>query len=518
MRTLLCLFLLCSLVLAQDVNSAGQGQSLADMARKLRKDHTQETRLTPEEEKKLLGSISELFTFASEDSGFAKRSVVKSRFVEEKEVETSTKERLSKKEYTQRFARSELTMKKFGLLPRDFSLREFMVKASGKQVAGYYDDETKVISLLNWVPFEKQAPVLAHELTHALQDQNFDLQNWLWEKNRGAQKAKVSANGNDDGMTARDAVVEGQAMVVYIDYLLAGVGRNLQNTPGLVYQMEDPAVKASPDTELLHDAPMILREAGTFPYKSGLIFEVELLQAGRKEMAFAGAFARPPHNTHEVLQPRAYIEREKLPPLTMPDMQQAVKEKYEVFDTGSIGELDVRAILEQSGNRKIADSLASNWQGGRYIAFRKLSGAAEPSTTADLALFYVSRWKTPESAAHFAKLYAGALQGRYVQALAQPAPECTGNRCPVFSSFDLTEEGPTHVEQWADNTVIVCESFDEDTANQLRSAWLEKSSSTQADNFNQDELGLRLRQMPGFAAFQHQIGEEILRQVVSAVH
>ena len=68
--------------------------------------------------------------------------------------------------------------------------------------------------------------------------------------------------------------------------------------------------------------------------------------------------------------PRAYIEHEKLPSLAMPDLRQAVKEKYKVFDTGSVGELDVRAILEQSGNRKIADSLASNWQGGRYIAFR----------------------------------------------------------------------------------------------------------------------------------------------------
>ncbi len=518
MRTLFCLFLLCSFVLGQDSNSTGQGQSLADMARKMRKDHTQETRLTPEEQKKLSDSVSELFTFASEDSGFAKRSVVKSRFVEEAEVERSTKERLSKKEYTQRFARSELTMKKFGLLPRDFSLREFMVKASGKQVAGYYDDETKTISLLNWVPFEKQAPVLAHELTHALQDQNFDLQNWLWEKHRSAQNAKASANGNDDGMTARDAVVEGQAMVVYIDYLLAGIGRNLQNTPGLVYQMEDPAVKASPDTELLHDAPMILREAGTFPYKSGLIFEVELLQAGGKEMAFAGTFARPPRNTHEVLQPRAYIEHEKLPSLPMPDLQQVVKEKYEVFDTGSIGELDVRAILEQSGNRKIADSLAANWQGGRYVAYRKLTGTAEASTTADLALFYVSRWKTPEAAGRFAKLYAGSMQGRYLQAVAQPTPACSSNHCPAFSAFNLTEEGPTHVEQWADTTVIVCESFDENTTNQLRSAWLEKSNSTQADNVNQDELGLRLQQMPGFAAFREQIGQEILQSITSAAH
>ena len=77
MRTLLCVFLLCSFVRGQDSNSAGQGQSLADMARKLRKDHTQEVRLTPEEEKKLLDSVRELFTFASEDAELAKRSAVK---------------------------------------------------------------------------------------------------------------------------------------------------------------------------------------------------------------------------------------------------------------------------------------------------------------------------------------------------------------------------------------------------------------------------------------------------------
>ncbi|HSS99386.1 MAG TPA: hypothetical protein VLK33_20265, partial [Terriglobales bacterium] len=270
MRILACLFLLCPFVLAQDSSSVEQGQSLADMARKVRKDHTQESRLTPEEEKKLLGSVTELLTFASEDSGFAKHSEVKSRFVDEKEVEKSTKERLAKKEYTQRFERSELTMKKFGLLPRDFSLREFLVKANGKQVAGYYDDETKTISLLNWVPYEAQVPVLAHELTHALQDQNFDLQKWLWEKGGASQNTKTPKDSTDDAMTARDAVVEGQAMVVFLDHILARIGRNLQNTPGLVYQMEDPAVKATVDTQMLHDAPMILREAGAFPYKSGL--------------------------------------------------------------------------------------------------------------------------------------------------------------------------------------------------------------------------------------------------------
>ena len=202
--------------------------------------------------------------------------------------------------------------------------------------------------------------------------------------------------------------------------------------------------------------------------------------------------------------------------MSMPDLRQAVKEKYEIFDTGGVGELDVRAILEQSGNRKIADSLAANWQGGRYVAFRKLSGPAEPSTTADLALFYASRWKTPESASRFARLYAAAMAQRYEKAAAQPTPACSGGRCPTFAAYNTTEEGPTSVEQWPDNTVVVCESFDETTATQLRSAWLETSSSTQAENLDQDELGLRLREVPGFAAFQEQIGRQILQLAISA--
>ncbi len=529
MRMLVCLFLLCPFVLGQDSpasapntspNSDTQGQSLADIARKLRKDHTQEVRTTPEDVKKLLESVDEILSFASEDSGFPKHSAVKSRLVSEKDVENSARERLAKQEYTQRFARAELTMKKFGLLPKEFSLREFLVRATGKQVAAYYDDETKMISLLNWIPAETQAPILAHELTHALQDQNYNLQKWMGREHKPASSPNAKSSqgeSNDDGLTARDAVVEGQAMVVYIDFILAKFGRNLQNTPGLVYQMEDPAVKATPDTELLHDAPMILRETGTFPYRSGLIFEGELLQAGGKQMAFAGAFARPPRSTHEVFQPRAYIDKEPLPSLTIPDLRPVVGDKYEVFDKGGIGELDVRAILEQSGNRKIAESLASAWQGGRYIAFRKLPSTAEPSTTADLALFYVSRWRSPEAAGQFARLYAGAVTQRYQKVSPQPVPACTGDRCPVFAAYNMTEEGPASIQQFADNTVVVCEGFDDATASQLRTAWRVAPHQTQAENQSWDELSLRLARVPEFAAFQEQIGRRMLQLALEAV-
>ena len=73
--------------------------------------------------------------------------------------------------------------------------------------------------------------------------------------------------------------------------------------------MEEPTVKAIADSQMMHDAPMILRETGSFSYNEGLIFEGELLHKGGRNMAFAGAFARPPQNSHEVLQPEAYINR-----------------------------------------------------------------------------------------------------------------------------------------------------------------------------------------------------------------
>ena len=502
---------------SSDSNSApDQGPSLGELARKVRKDHTTEVQMSDADAKELFKSVDKIVAFASEDSGFPKRTAVKRRLVGSAEVEQYTRDEQAKKGYAKRFVRSEMTMKKFGLLPRDFNLREFVVKANGKEIAAYYDDETKTISMLNWIPLERQAPILAHELTHALQDQNYGLKLWLNAGQAASQpggKKDSEPDIDDDSTAARRAVVEGQAQIVFVDYILAPLGRNLQNTPGLLYQMEEPAVKAAADSQLLHDAPMILREVGTFPYREGLIFEGELLEKGGKQMAFSGVFARPPRNTHEVLQPTAYLNSEKLSPISIPDMQQILSDKYAVYDFGGIGELDVRALLKTYGNRKEADILAASWQGGAYVAFRRTAKAtADALTTADLALLYVSRWKSSASAERFAHVYAAAIAQRYQSATPQPAATCVG-KCPVYAVQILTEEGPVIVQQWADNTVLVSESFDQITAGKLVDAVREQNAEVRADNLRDDELGLRLNGLPEFTAFQDRIGESILREL-----
>ena len=503
---------------SSDSNSGtDQGQSLGEMARKVRKDHTQEVQMSDADAKELFKSVDKIVAFASEDSGFPKRTAVKRRLVSSAEVEKFTRDQQGKEEYAQRLARSEMTMKKFGLLSRDFNLREFVVRANGKEIAAYYDDETKTISMVNWIPLERQAPILAHELTHALQDQNYDLKAWMKvEAPKPGEKKNNESDVNDDSIPARRAAVEGQAQIVFVDYILAPLGRNLQNTPGLLYQMEEPAVKAAADSQLLHDAPMILREMGTFPYREGLIFEGELLEKGGKQMAFSGVFARPPRNTHEVMQPTAYMNREKLSQVHIPDVQQILSDKYAVYDTGGVGELDVRALLKTYGNRKEADILAGSWSGGAYVAFRRTAKpAADALTTADLSLLYVSRWKSPASADRFAHIYATAIAQRYQSATPQAVTSCAGAKCPAFAVQILTEEGPVIVQQWADNTVLVSESFDQMTAGKLVDAVREGNADVQADNVQLDDLSSRLYDLPEFSAFQTLIGDRIRRELES---
>lgn len=507
--------LLSSIAVAQD-----NSQSLGDVARKLRKETSDEVRMTDADAKKLFESVDKIFAFAADDTGMPKRAVVKRQMVGKADVEKFTTGRLAKEEFTQRFAQEELSLKKLGFLPRHFNLREFLVKSTGQEIAGYYDEDTKTISLLNWVPWDHQEPILAHELTHALQDQNYDLKKWmrapLKPAKNGSNDKDKDEGSMDDGATARKAVVEGQAMVVYVDYVLAPMGRNLVDTPDLIYQMEEPAVKAVADSQMLHDAPMILREAGSFAYNDGLIFEGELLHKGGKDMAFAGVFARPPKNSHEVLRPETYINGEKLPRIALPDLKQVVGDQFDVYDSGGIGELDVRALLKQYGERKSADDISSAWQGGAYMTYlRKANAAGATPTTADLALVYVSKWRTPQAAERFARFYAKTVALRYSTATVQPAAACSGPNCPLSRTQASTEEGPVVVERWNDNSVVVSEGFDATTAVKIHGAMHGSSAGTEAETVPQTEVGLRLFSIPAFQDFALKIGRQIILEMTN---
>ena len=139
----------------------------------------EEQKISPQEAEKLFRSVDEILRFASNDTLLPIKHEVKRQLVSRDEVESYVSKHTSEDEDAKRLRRSELVLKKFGLLPRDFDLGKFLPLLLKEQVAGYYDPKTRTVNLLDWLGAEQQKPVLAHELTHALQDQSFNLEKYM---------------------------------------------------------------------------------------------------------------------------------------------------------------------------------------------------------------------------------------------------------------------------------------------------------------------------------------------------
>ena len=90
------------------------------------------------------------------------------------------------------------------------------------------------MNLLDWNAPDMQKPVIAHELTHALQDQSFDLKKMSKHEEdvekRGLKDLDALVR-NDEESTCRSSVLEGQAMIVLLDYVLAPQGQSVQKMP-----------------------------------------------------------------------------------------------------------------------------------------------------------------------------------------------------------------------------------------------------------------------------------------------
>ena len=221
--------------------SAGDDASVTKQAPGGAKHDAGTAKISPKEAGELFRSIDEILKFASSDTALPIKKDIKRKLTSRDEVVAYLEKNMSEDKDAQRLRRSELVLKKFGLLPKDFNLQIFLVALLREQVAGYYDFKTKTVNMLDWVDAEQQKPVMAHELTHALQDQNFDLEKWMkaGDIDLDSKKHPTPEEMNkDEENTARQAVIEGQAMAVLIDYDLRPSGQTIQNSREIMKALE----------------------------------------------------------------------------------------------------------------------------------------------------------------------------------------------------------------------------------------------------------------------------------------
>lgn len=277
-----------------------------------------------------------------------------------------------------------------GLLPAGVNLRDLVVRLYAEQVAGYYEPTRKTFYLADWLPRLIQRAVVAHEATHALQDQHYDLVAWM---------AEVAPT--EDGALARAAVIEGDAMVAMLAYLLGPMGARPESLPDVGRLLAGETGAAGQGFPTFAAAPPALQRLFLFPYVEGSAFVQAGLRHGGWE-AIDSLYDDPPASTEQILHPERYWDARDPPrPAELP-----AGAPGELWISGSWGEVGVQIVLAAAlDDTATVRAAARGWDGDRYALYR--TDGAPPAFT------WTILWDTPRDAERFARAYAQAAVRRF---------------------------------------------------------------------------------------------------------
>lgn len=294
------------------------------------------------------------------------------------------------KDAKERYA-STRTAEAFGLIPKNFNLEAFLVDLLTEQIAGLYDPKAHEFYIAEWIPADEQRLVMSHELTHALEDQHFQIEQWV-----------KAARPNDDAEMARESVLEGSAMAAMLEYELNGKGLKLKDLPEF-----DPSVFVGDlaDTPMLKKAPPFLKDSLMFPYFSGLTFSMAVLKSSGWA-GFASVFAHPPAGTQQIMHPELYFSNKLPAPLKLELPGAVPGPDWTLLEQNSLGEFGWKEVLKQFQGSAPAKTPSGSWDGDAYATF-------EEKASKQLMLFTRLRLKGAGAADTFFSEYSQALTRKY---------------------------------------------------------------------------------------------------------
>jgi hypothetical protein len=310
-------------------------------------------------------------------------------------------------------AAAERVDRALGLIPADASLKELQLELLSGQVIGFYDPDTKKMSVksISGAIGVAEQITFAHEYDHALQDQQFDL-----------SKLGIDARDQGDRSLARLALVEGDATLVMTQWAATAL------TPAQLLQYLAQS-DITGQTAALAKLPAAMRAQLMFPYTTGLAF-VQGLQMNGGWDGVNRAFASPPDSTEQVLHPEKYTAREAPVTVTVPaDLATRLGAGWTVEFQDTFGEFGLRSWLQAVGglDAAAASAAADGWGGDRVVLV---------ANGATFALAIQTVWDTPADATAFAAA-AGTTRARLSGSTALIDPGST-NRVTVFVASEMS--------------------------------------------------------------------------------
>lgn len=339
---------------------------------------------------------------------------------------------------------AEATLRKLGLAPPDFQYRALMIRLLTEQVAGYYEPKTRQFYLADWIDIDGQKPIMAHELTHALQDQHFNLRRFdHWPK------------GDSDAELAAHALIEGDATMAMAMYVSSNPFRALT----FLKSMGTMSIA----TEELDKAPRAVRESLLFPYQEGMNWTQALHKRGGWSEV-SKAFTTLPQSTEQILHADKYFAHEAPVKVTMPDITGLLNsgsKKSEVRSRRSAsgfqsaaswkrlasdvnGEWGFYLILDQFLKTPVESRrAAAGWAGDRTAVYEGPKG--------EILYLSLSTWDTENDAREFFDAYVKRTELRYP--LARTSTD-SQRGVPGLQTF-RTPESVTAIELRGSRVVIV---------------------------------------------------------------
>jgi hypothetical protein len=269
----------------------------------------------------------------------------------------------------------EMVYELLGLIESGDDLRELSGDLFGEGVAGYYDPRDgrlRVVEGSGTGTRVLEEMILAHELTHALEDQRFGLE---------------TTPATDDRTLARSALYEGSATALMYAYVREHFTTE-ETLGGLLSS-------AFEDTG---DLPPFLQAQILFAYVGGEAFVSELLERGGWGLVDTAFEVRRPASTEQILHPDAYFEADEPKPVRI---RRVLGGDWKRALTGTWGELQTRELLGG------ASEAAAGWGGDRYVLWER---------GAESALVMRWRWDTPRDEIEFASRLREVMDGRGVVA------------------------------------------------------------------------------------------------------
>lgn len=298
--------------------------------------------------------------------------------------------------------KEEKVLKVLGLLPKDFQYRAQMIKFLTDQIGGFYRPDKKELFLVDRsgqpamggpaAQKMNDQMVMAHELHHALQDQNFALDRWF----------EVLGEHNDR-IQGYKALVEGEAQLVGMTYIMGTMGRPGMPNMKQMNRMNKMMMKMTPQGRKLAKIPPFLLDNMMFPYTEGSEFVQDMYRKyGWK--GISKAFHNPPASTEQVLHPEKYINRDEPQEIRLPNgLKKVLGEKTKELTKNTLGEYSIRILLKAIGvGERQANAAAAGWDGDRYIGFETAKG--------QVVVLWFTTWDSQAEAQEFEKTYVGALK------------------------------------------------------------------------------------------------------------